>query len=155
MFNFKKIVAGIAVGAMVMGSGVAAFAGNGFVATDGKTVQFAAQYKNGTWAAAPYDMNDANIASAEAIDDGVYELTLKTGEYRDVPMGPTTMNMEGTIVSVTDATGEEVSVDEDGDGYADTVVMEAGASNLYVLKLEASIGSLGHNMTQTVYLMAE
>lgn len=149
MFNFKKIVAGIAVGAMVMGSGVAAFAGNGIVATDGKTVQFAAQYKDGTWAAAPYDMNDANIASATALGNDSYLLALKEGSYV-MPYA----TMGGVILSVTDASGAEVSTDIDGDGYADYATMTAGESNKYTLNLKTTSGESTHSMNQVVYLMA-
>ncbi len=159
MFNFKKIVAGIAVGAMVMGSGVAAFAGNGILADNGKTVQFAAYYgSTQTWAAAPYDMNDANIASADYDSEtGEYVLALKTGSYV-MPYA----TMSGTIKAVyTDAElTEEVSIDLDGDGYADEVSMAPGTetTNHYYLQLEAGANSSSgdnHTMTQEVYLLVQ
>lgn len=147
--NFKKLIAGIAVGAMVMGSGVAAFAGNGILADDEKTVQFYAQYDDGHWAAAPYDMNDANIAEAYAEDDGTYTLILQEGAYT------TPVATKGQIKTVVDANGKIVSVDADGDGYADYVNMATGESNKYTLNLQAKMGLIGHEMDKQVYLVAE
>ena len=161
MFNFKKIVAGIAVGAMVMGSGVAAFAGNGVTASDGKVVQFAAYYSStNEWKAAPHGMNDENIASdVYDEDEELYVLTLKEGTY-NIPMGETTVAMGGKIVSVTDANGDVVSVDSDNDGYADTVAMIAdNGVTKYTLNVKATMNAGGatipHSMSQQVYLMAD
>lgn len=152
MVNFKKVVAGVALAGMVLAGGTAAFAGAGVTASDGKVVQFAAQYDDGTWAAAPHDMNDANIASATANADGTYTLALKEGTY-NIDMGIMTMPMTGKIVTVSDANGV-ISVDSNADGYADSVTMATGESNKYTMVMEAGSGSLGHDATREVYLMA-
>ena len=155
--GLKKVFAGLLVGAMVMGGGVAAFAGNGVTADNGKVVEFGAYHgSTQTWAAAPYDMNDANIASATYDSaTGEYVLTLKTGDYV-MPYA----TMSGTIKAVyadADLT-EEISADINGDGYADVVSMAPGTAttNHYFLKLEAGANSSSgdnHTMNQEVYLI--
>lgn len=158
--NFKKIVAGIALGAMVMGASVPAFAT--VVENDAtKDAVFYAQYNDGTWARAPHDMDDANIAEAYLNDDGTVDLTFCDGIY-NIQMGSTTRAMAGYVKAVYEIAGYDedgnvivgdvISEDEDIDGKADYVTLTPGADNKVAIEMVVTMGTIGHAQTQAVYL---
>ena len=154
MFNVKKLVAGVALGAMVMGASVPAFAT--VLDNDAtKDAVFYAQYNNGTWAAAPHDMDDANIKTAHLNNDGTVTLTLQDGVY-SIGAGMSGY-VEGIYVLEYDEDGnivlnDRLSEDTNDDGKDDTVTLTPGADNKVAINMVVTMGTIGHANAQAVYL---
>ena len=143
--GLKKLLAGVALGAMVMGASVPAFAITD--TTNKYNVQFYAE-SDGQYVVAPWGMDDGNIASATVSADGTsVDMKFKLGEFNIMGFIPTS----GYITSITDAAGKEMTTDLDKDGNADIATLATGPNNIYVLKVAVASGNLGH-VTKNMYV---
>lgn len=159
--NFKKLFAGIALGAMVFGAGAPAFAADGDkVDTSGAyKAEFYAYYdadKDGTkeWAPAPMGMNTGCFA-----DGWTYDLENNKAIFDFI-----TFEIQGMSGDVTDITGANVigTTWDDDDNLEQATLNTRGLTtvpntNVQGIPAELSYSALHGAMTQNmdVYLVIE